>query len=410
MLSIKKTEIQRVYKIVLLFSLYLSQGLPFGYQATALPVYLRENGISLTMIGFSTILAAPWFLKVFWAPAVDTFWNSRIGRRRSWIIPLQVILFLSIISASFTSSMGINFLVINIFIMNLVSATQDIAVDGLAVDILSENDLGYGNAAQVVGYKSGMIISGGLLVWLSRFFEWKALFAVMAVISVVPLFLIIFYNEAGVVKESVKRISMSDLLDILKKSVLRRSFRWFIFFIAVYKFGEIMIDVMYKPFLIDSGIAPSDIGLWVGTYGMAASIAGSAAGGVLASKFSVYRSVLTACILRLFPLIYVTALTFITPEPFLVITSTLLEHFFGGLLTTSLFAFMMFNADKSIGATHYTLFAAVEVIGKTPGALFSGVFTEMTGYSACFITGTVISCAVIFILPFYNKSLSREHI
>jgi len=410
MQNIKNTGFQRVYRIVLLFSLYLSQGIPFGYQATALPVYLRENGISLTLIGFSTILAAPWFLKVFWAPAVDTFWNSKTGRRRSWIIPLQVLLFITVISASFTSSMGITSLAVNIFFMNLVAATQDIAVDGLAVDILGEHELGYGNAAQVVGYKSGMIISGGFIVWLTQFFTWKMLFIFMALISLIPLFLIIFYNESESVKEYVKRITISDLLNSLRKSFVKKSFRWLIIFIAVYKFGEIMIDVMYKPFLIDSGIAASDIGLWLGTYGMAASIAGSASGGVIVSKFTVYRSLLTACILRLFPLIYITALTFIAPEPFHVIISTLLEHFFGGLLTTALFAFMMFNVDKSIGATHYTLLAAVEVIGKTPGALFSGYFTMITGYSACFITGTVISLAVVFILPFYKKSLIREQI
>ncbi len=409
-MSINKTEFQRAYRLILLFFLYLSQGLPFGYQATALPVYLRQNGISLTLIGFSTILAAPWFLKVFWAPAVDTIWSRRIGRRRSWIIPLQIILFLTIISASFTSSMSISLLIINIFIMNLAAATQDIAVDGLAVDILGGHDLGFGNAAQVVGYKAGMIISGGLLVWLSRYFNWEILFNVMAVISLVPLILILFYNEAGAVKEFVQRISINDLLDILKKSIRKSSFRWLILFVAVYKFGEIMIDIMFKPFLIDSGVAASDIGLWVGTYGMAASIAGSAAGGILASRFTVYRSLLMACILRLFPLVYVTALTFISPESFHVITATLLEHFFGGLLTTTLFAFMMFNVDRTIGATHYTLLAAVEVIGKTPGALFSGYFTEIAGYSACFITGTAISLAVIFILPVYYRNLIREKI
>jgi MFS family permease len=410
MINLKETAFHRRYKLVLLFSLYLSQGLPFGYQATALPVYLRQNGISLTLIGFSTILAAPWFLKVFWAPAVDTFWNRKTGRRRSWIIPLQVILFIAVISASFTSSMGIIPLAINIFIMNLTAATQDIAVDGLAVDMLGEHELGYGNAAQVVGYKAGMIISGGLLVWLTRFFGWDTLFAVMAVISILPLILILFYNETGSAAGTVERVAMKDVLHILSQSFHKKSFKWLILFVALYKFGEIMIDVMYKPFLIDSGFAASDIGLWVGTYGMAASICGSFAGGFLASKSTVYRSLLAAVILRLFPLFYVTFLTFITPEPFHVITATLLEHFFGGLLTTALFAFMMFNVDRSIGATQYTLLAAVEVIGKTPGALLSGVFTGMAGYSACFITGTAISLAVIFILPLYNKSLTGEQI
>ena len=401
---------QRRYRIILLFSLYLSQGLPFGYQATALPVYLRGKGVSLTLIGFSTILAAPWFLKVFWAPFIDTIWSRKIGRRRSWIIPLQTMLFLSIFSASFTSSAGIKFLIINIFIMNFLAASQDIAVDGLAVDILGEHELGYGNAAQVIGYKAGMIISGGLLVWLTGFYEWKTLFSVMAAISLLPLVLVFFYNETGSAGKCLNRVTLSDVWNILVKSAGSNTFRWLIFFIAFYKFGEIMIDVMYKPFLVDSGIAASDIGLWVGTWGMGASIAGSAAGGFIASKLSVYRAVFAACILRLFPLIYVSVLTFITPSAYHVITATLLEHFFGGLLTTTLFAFMMFNSDRSIGATHYTLLAAVEVIGKTPGALFSGFMTERAGYSLCFITGTLISLAVIFILPFYNKSLKREQL
>lgn len=399
-----------MYRIVLLFSLYLSQGLPFGYQATALPVYLREKGISLTLIGFSTILALPWFLKVFWSPLVDTVWNSGIGRRRSWIIPLQILLFITIVSASFTSSMGITFLFINVFTMNLIAATQDIAVDGLAVDILGEHDLGYGNAAQVVGYKSGMIISGGLLVWLTKYFAWKTLFSVMAAVSILPLILVLFYNERGTVAAAVKRVKLADVLEILVRSVERSSFRWLLFFVATYKFGEIMIDVMYKPFLIDSGIAVSDIGLWVGTWGMGASIAGSAAGGFVASKLSVYRAVFIASIMRLFPLVYVSVLTFMIPSSYHVITATMFEHFFGGMLTTALFALMMFNSDRSIGATHYTLLAAVEVLGKTPGALVSGVLTERTGYSACFITGTLISLAVVIILPFYNKSLTREHL
>lgn len=407
---INKTSLQKAYRILLLFSLYLSQGLPFGYQATALPVYLRESGTSLTLIGFSTILAAPWFLKVFWAPAVDTVWNGRMGRRRSWIIPLQVMLFTAIVSASFTSTAGLVPLVINIFLLNLISATQDIAVDGLAVDILSENELGYGNAAQVVGYKAGMIISGGLLVWLSRYFGWNILFAVMAAISLLPLLLILFYRETGRGRVHAAKVTLAELAGTLKRRIGMSSFRWLLLFIAFYKFGEIMIDVMYKPFLIDSGISGSDIGLWVGTYGMAASIAGSAAGGLLASKLPVYRSLVYASVLRLLPLLYITVLTFIPLQPYHVIVSTLLEHFFGGLLTTAVFAFMMYNVDRSIGATHYTLLAAVEVLGKTPGALFSGFLTEAAGYSVCFIAGSAVSLAVIFILPLYKKSSAGEGI
>ena len=79
-------------RIAWLASLYLVQGLPFGFQAAALPAFLREAGVSLTEIGFLDLLALPWLLKALWSPVVDRFGSSRWGRRRSWILPLQLVL------------------------------------------------------------------------------------------------------------------------------------------------------------------------------------------------------------------------------------------------------------------------------------------------------------------------------
>ena len=76
-------------KLGVLGGLYLSQGLPFGFFTQALPVFLREQGHSLTLVGFSSALAAPWGLKFLWAPLVDRLSRGRWGRRRSWLLPLQ---------------------------------------------------------------------------------------------------------------------------------------------------------------------------------------------------------------------------------------------------------------------------------------------------------------------------------
>lgn len=183
-------------KTSLLFMLYLSQGLPFGFQATALPVLLRERGISLAAIGFAGALALPWFLKPLWAPLVDRYWSVRLGRRRSWIIPLQALMVVTMLAAVPVAASGALMpLLVCIFLMNLCAATQDIAVDGLAVDILGGNELGPGNAAQVAGYKAGMVLGGGILVWLSASAGWAGLFLFMAALAVLPLILILYYRE-----------------------------------------------------------------------------------------------------------------------------------------------------------------------------------------------------------------------
>src|SRR5215208_5583105 len=85
--------------LALLSVLYFAQGLPFGVQAIALPVYLRAAGVSLTSIGLSGLLSAPWLLKPMWAPLVDRYGSERFGRRRSWIAPMQALLALSALGA-----------------------------------------------------------------------------------------------------------------------------------------------------------------------------------------------------------------------------------------------------------------------------------------------------------------------
>ena len=66
--------------------LYMTQGLPFGFQTKTLAVYLRMQGLSLPGISLISLLSLPWMLKLLWAPLVDVFYVERLGRRRSWVI------------------------------------------------------------------------------------------------------------------------------------------------------------------------------------------------------------------------------------------------------------------------------------------------------------------------------------
>lgn len=386
-------------KTALLFTLYLSQGLPFGFQATALPVLLRDKGISLTTIGFAGALALPWFFKPLWAPLIDRFWSARIGRRRSWIIPLQTMMVLTMFSSVFIAASGsIPLLLLCIFLMNLCAATQDIAVDGLAVDILQRDELGPGNAAQVAGYKAGMVLGGGILVWLSARSGWESLFLGMAALAVLPLIVILCHREVepdgSIVSKPPK---FSDFISAMRNALQSPKAGYFLLFIATYKIGESMIDMMFKPFLVDNGFTVQQIGLWVGTWGMASSLIGSVAGGWLAARISIVRALFLAASLRLIPLIGELWLSTFVPTAAQVVSVTVAEHFFGGMLTTALFAYMMSRVDKKIGATHYTVLAAIEVFGKFPGTVFSGCLAENIGYTGLFSFGVVLSLLVLLL-------------
>ena len=161
-------------KLATLFALYFAQGLPFGFQVGALPLLLRERGASLEAIGFAGALAAPWLAKAAWAPLVDRYGSRRFGRRKSWIVPMQAALAAGALCAAHTHDMTL--LTALILLMNLCAATQDIAVDGLAVSTIEPRELGLANAVQVVGYKFGMLMSSGLLLSMNDVIGWSGLF------------------------------------------------------------------------------------------------------------------------------------------------------------------------------------------------------------------------------------------
>jgi len=387
-------------RVLVLGLLYMVQGLPFGFQVGALPVFLYDQGVDIQSIGYATALALPWALKIVWAPVVERF-GGQSGHRRRWILPLQAGMVVAFLVASQLSLpdmlpqlMGL------LLLLNFMTATQDIAVDGLAVDLLPPEDLGVGNAAQVVGFKVGMTIAGGVLVWLTGRIDWSGAFVCMAVlVAIVALVLAMVSEPAGDhgadpgPTESVLRIlqSLWDAVRVPGTTLM-------LAVIATYKMGESIIDVMFKPFLMEHGILASQLGLWMGTWGMGASILGSVAGGMLAMRFRLLPLLLFAGSVRLVPELgqLGLAMGLIEVGPSSVIAITLAEHFAGGILTTVMFASMMGWVDRRIGATHFTLLASVEVWGKSVSAFVSGLIAEYLGYSGAFAIG--ITVGVVFLV------------
>lgn len=394
----------RLQRLGILWALYFVQGLPFGFQATALPVYLRAHGASLAEIGLATLLALPWMLKLFWSPLVDRYGSHRFGRRRSWIVPLQVALAATCgVAALVPPTHQLGLLLALVLLMNVLAATMDIAVDGLAVDVLERQELGHGNTAQVVGYKMGMLTGGGLLVWASGRIGWQGLFLAMAGLVGLGVAVTLVWRElhpppAGRPDEPPTRPRLGEILTLLRRQTTSPTALWLLLFVATYKLGETMADTMFKPFLHDAGFSVEQIGLYIGTLGMLFSIGGSFAGGWLATRLRPLTAVGVAAALRAVPVAGEWWLSLVEPTRDRVLAVTSLEHFFGGALTTALFAYMMSRVDRRIGATHYTLLASVEVWGKLPASAVSGVITGATSYAFVFGLATVLSLVYLLLL------------
>jgi len=404
-----------VKKLLPLLALYFAQGLPFGFQTGALPLLLRERGASLQAIGLASVMSAPWLAKALWAPLVDRYGSARFGRRKSWIVPMQVAMAVCALAAARADQPQLLYGLI--FLMNLFAATQDIAVDALAVSWLDPAELGPGNALQVVGYKLGMLTSGGLLLIIRGEVldaygvdvGWAGVFGSMAVLLCGVLLVSLRMHEPPSLPADSQRghVPLRELLARLRDAWRLPPSAALIAVVMTYKLGETLADTMWKPMLFDRGFAAAQIGLWSGTYGMLFSLLGSAAGGWLARRSPLATALLWVSAFRAAGVGGEYWLSLVPqPTAAAVIAVTCSEHLFGGAITTVLFALMMRHTDRAIGATHYTLLASLEVWGKLPLAALSGWIATAYGYPVLFGLGTALCVAFALLAAIVRPRLS----
>eukprot|EP00043_Microstomoeca_roanoka_P007386 m.71137 g.71137 ORF g.71137 m.71137 type:complete len:422 (-) comp13804_c1_seq1:193-1458(-) len=400
-------------QLLLLLVLYLVQGLPFGLEVKTLPILLRQSGASLSAISSLGILSLPWLCKLVWAPFVDSYYWPTFGRRKSWIVPCLLAIATTAASAMLAESYI--YLMIAIFLMNLAASIQDVATDGLAIDILTSGEsVAYGNSAQVVGFKIGMMLTGGLVPWLMAAHAWAACFGAIVLITLLVAVLCLRFSEPPIPADERDKLAKSTADKTKKQSVLDTVFsvygvileqlrqpasRPLLLLLVTYKAGELMADIMFKPFLLDDGIDGEVVSLWTGVYGSIFSILGSLTGGYFSGQFTALDTLLIFGTLRLVPqfgraVLAMTGVSADMPLPALALIGV--ESVTGGVVTTSVFTIMMSHSQldtvsSSSVATYYTALTAVELIGKNMAGFLSGVIAEVLGYPLFFMLTTALS-------------------
>jgi len=375
----------RTRKATLLLCLYLAQGLPYGFFTLALPVLLREAGMSLTAISALGLLALPWAFKFLWAPLLD-----HRGTRRGWLLVLQGSAIAgALLLAQVEPGSHFGLLFAAAFAFNLVAASQDVVTDGLAVRILDTRERGIGNGLQVGGYRLGMVLGGGLLLWVFARTDWSTMFLCMAALLALASLPVLGLAEArpptparvGTAALAVAWISRARQPAILTLAGL----------IFCYRFGDQMVTSLLGPFLTDSGLDLPTIAVLKGALGSATSLFGAALGGAFVFSVGRRRSLLLTGLAQAACLgLYVVAARGIG-GPELLWAATILEGVVGTMATVALFTLMMDAADPDHAGTDYTLLASTVVLVGSLAGLAAGLIADAVGYATTFALGTLLA-------------------
>lgn len=397
----------------LLLSLYICQGLPTGIFTQALPAILRQYGVPLTVISFSSLLAVPWVLKFLIAPFIDEHYFSRIGQRRTWILPMQLLAILAVIAIAFFNphqlihSEGIVIFFLLMFLVNLFAATQDVATDGLAVNMLAFHERGVGNGIQVAGYRLGLIIGGGLLLYIIGSVGWQLSFFMLAILLVVLTLPILSFREAAPVVTPHKPMPW---LSVFQSFFNRPGLKGWLIVLMVYKAGESLGTAMVKPMLIDMGLDLKQIGLMVSMVGSLAALTGALLGGWLTTRvgrrsamvgFGVFQALAVASYA-------VLSSRYAAGQPLDVVWVygiNALEHFAAGMAMAALLTAVMDLCRPEHAGADFSI--QVSILAAFGGVfhLAAGFVADSLGYSAYFLVSAGLALVLLWPVALYSREL-----
>lgn len=381
----ERTGSVRLYAV--LGGLYLAQGVPTYLLLVALPPIMREAGASLTVIGLFSLLMLPLILKFAVAPLVDR-WSPapRLGHRRGWVAPTQVLVSLGIASmALFEPSQAGPLFVIG-FCVTVLSSLQDIATDGYAVRSLTARSRAIGNAIQAGAIALGVIIGGTLALVLFHAVGWRATILTVAALSLLPLAATVWMQEGS--RRSDAGGPRASLL-----SFFRRPNAWLVLaFALTYRASEGLVRGMEAPYLIDRGLPMSWIGYLSGGSAATAGLLGAVMAAALIRKagltvtLSLLGGLRTLCFL-VFTLSAFDLLPGFAPA----MTASAFQTFIRYMELVAIYSLFMGAASDDQPGTDFTILVCAELVIYLVGSSVAGLLADTFGYAALFALATAVS-------------------
>jgi len=361
---------QNSRKLLSLFILGMSSGLPAVLIGSTLQAWFTQSGSSLLILGFLSLIGLPYTYKFLWSFLLDRFNLNfyKISQHRSWILLTQFILiFLLFLLANFSPSSQPKLLASLALIIAFVSATQDIASSGYLVDI-GKNHSGPSAASFITGYRISMIIAGALALILADHLGFKITYQIMSSLMLVFFILNILIIPNPVQQtqrpHNIKKAITEPFLNFFQKYPVKISLS-LLALLFFYKLGNAFLLTFNTVFLLRVlHFSLTDLALANKIMGLIAALLGGLAAGFWMRKLSLFQALLLFGLIQAFANLSYVFLAWIAHPSFNLMASVLfIEYFCSALGSTAFIALTMHLCDLKYSASQYALLNSLESFG-----------------------------------------------
>ena len=433
---------RRMLRILLLGAI---SGFPWVIIGSSLSLWLKEEGLSRSTIGWAGLIFAVYAFNYLWAPLIDRIripWLTiKVGHRRSWIIVMQLIILLSLIFWNFVDPTKNLALVITIgLIIAVASATQDITVDALRIEQIGENEgksMQAGAAIAVVGWWTGYKLGGVVALNAAEYFQklglenyWQITFLILGVIIIACNIALMFVNENQKNErfEAQNRTDKSIQEKLGTSNFLTKTVSWIsgtiagpivsffkkngfkialgiISFVFLFKIGEAFLGRMSIIFYKEIGFSKTDIAIYSKGLGWITTVVFTLLGGLFAIRSGVIKAMFVSGILMASTNLLFSLLAWSGKSEWLFAIAVIFDDMAAAFATVAFVAFISMLVDRTYTATQYALLASIGTAGRTTLAASSGALVDwLNGDWGIFfvITAIMVIPSLIFLYIIKN--------
>ena len=434
---------RRMIKILLLGAI---SGFPWVIIGSSLSLWLKEDGLSRSTVGWAGLIFAVYAFNYLWAPIIDKIriplLTNKIGHRRAWIVVMQIIILICLIGWSLINPIANLSLVISIgLIIAIASATQDITVDALRIEQIGENEgksMQAGAAMAVVGWWTGYKLGGVIALTSAEFFQlagfenyWQITFLVLGIIIISCNIGLMFVNEPKLTTRRENQRQTDEMIEkkLGSSNMMTKTVAWLtgtiigpvmsffkkngfnialaiLGFVFLFKIGEAFLGRMSVIFYKEIGFTKTDIALYSKGLGWITTVIFTLLGGLFAIRSGIIKAMFVSGILMASTNLLFSLLAWSGKSELLFAIAVIFDDMAAAFATVAFVAFISMLVDRTYTATQYALLSSIGTAGRTTLAASSGALVDwLNGDWGIFfiITAVMVIPSLIFLYVIKDK-------